>query len=80
MNSINLIKYSAVVLGFMMSILSCVSKHQKKSLQVERAKTNFALSNFDKGTEPFDSVYTKDDTIRFYKKGVYKGMTVISTE
>lgn len=80
MNSTKLKKLFAVVLGFTMIISSCVSKHQKKLLQVERAKTNFALSNFDKGTEPFDSVYTKDDTIRFYKKGVYKGMTVISTE
>lgn len=68
------------ILGFTLPFSSCTLNKQRKNTAIEIAKTQFALSHFDKEDVPFDSVYTRNDTVLFYKNGSFVGKSVISIQ
>ena len=52
----------------------------RKNLSIEQSINSYIKSHMLPEQIPFDSVYAQNDTIRFYKKGIYQGMTVSVTE
>ena len=55
-------------------------KNLRKQVSIEAAKTNFLLKQLDANNVYFDSVYTKNDTVSFYKNGSLMGRSVIVIE
>jgi|GEM_PF-6433797 len=51
-----------------------------KKKQIESIKTNFLKHQMQNGGLVVDSVYAKDDTVKFYNKDSFLGMTVIKEE
>lgn len=48
----------------------------RKDVAVEAAKANFAL-DLNNQSQPFDSVYVKEDSVFYYKDGTFLGTSVI---
>lgn len=51
----------------------------EKQLRIEKAKTSFILSQIDNATLPYDSIYTHDDTIQYYRNSSFVGKSIITT-
>ena len=49
-------------------------------LNIESAKTSFTMNRCCSGVETYDSVRVNKDTVMFYNKGTYMGMSVITTK
>ena len=52
----------------------------EKGRRLQCAKMNFTIQQIKNGGVLFDSVYSKNDTIKFYNKDSFLGMTVIKEE
>lgn len=52
----------------------------QRQLDIESAKTSFTMNRCCSGVETYDSVRINKDTVKFYNKGTYMGMSVITTE
>lgn len=54
------------------------TKRLERQLLIEKAKTEFALSKFKTGEVPYDSVYSHNDTILYYKNNSLMGSSIIT--
>lgn len=54
------------------------TKRLERQLHIEKAKTEFALSKFKAGEVPYDSVYSHNDTVLYYKNSTLIGSSIIT--
>ena len=77
--SIVLIIMLVITLLFSAVTNSRVNRLQRQ-LNIESAKTSFTMNRCCNDVETYDSVRVNKDTVMFYNKGTYMGMSVITTE
>jgi hypothetical protein len=52
----------------------------KKEVAIQKTINDFLIRHYGNQASPYDSIYAKNDTVAFYKNGVFLGMSVTVEE